>query len=923
MFNYIKKSITRQYLFPILVVMILALFGAIILTYVSNHEEQQSNIERSTLKEKQQMVNNIEHHLMLMVFHARGYYLLKNSSEQNAVFYEKKQLEEIIQQLKQLELSPSEELFLKELEAFIVYFSNELFIRASQLAEANNYAGLRTYSASGATDRLLSFIGQTRTFSEEIHKNLIMLNEEIVTKSIYLKWLFVAYIFVILIILGSFMRKVSRNIGVPLTELTKASESVMNDRSVQLTHVEREDELGILSRAFMAMVRSIQGKEEELLSQNEKLIAQQETLEQQQQRLEASLLELKNLNIAIHESSNVVITDQHGTITDVNDKVCEVSKYTKEELIGQNHNILKSNFHSKEFFGQLWKTINSGHIWKGEIKNKAKDGSFYWMDTTIVPYLDQFGKPYQHISVKKDITDIKLAEEKLKTAYEDTENRRRLNQDIIDHVNEGITFIDNEGYLIDYNKKITEILDFKTDKRNSSFKEWSLLFEERVVQFKQFLDFLNQAIFTQYDNVLNYRYELKSPNSRIFDIYAVPIRRNEKRLGTLIVHRDITKEYEVDQMKSELVSTVSHELRTPLSSVLGFTELILTKELKPERKKKYLETIHKEASRLTNLINDFLDIQRMELGKQTYENKIVYTVLMIKEVINTFQTTNKDHQLILNYEEEIIILGDEEKLIQLFTNLISNAIKFSPEGGKVIIDCELQDSFVVFSVKDEGLGIPQEEVSNLFKKFYRIDNSDRRKIGGTGLGLAISKQIVEAHNGEISVTSTLGEGSTFYVKFPVNTISQKGKVDNERSKNESPTLYIIEDDESLGMLLIDQLKELKEVKLNISQFADGESALEAIRLNPPDLIVLDIMLAKEMDGWAVIDGLKKSESTKDIPIIISSALEEKEKGFLLGIDHYLTKPYPAAKLSDIVLEIILKGVKTGEILLPSKDNDVE
>lgn len=921
MYKFFKKSITRQYLFSLVVVVFFALVGAILLTAININLQENYLGERQELKDKHAVVMEIEEHFMLMAFHARGYYFLKDQRELDFVYREQEALLEKIQQFEALNLDEDEEQFLNEFKLFVTYYNEELLPSSIIHVENDDYVALRQLALSGATNTVINFVGQTQKFANDIDKKLEDINDKILDTVNFFKWLYVAYILLILLILGIVIRKMSKNLGVPLLELTKASEQIVKGEHVELAQLKREDEIGILSRSFQEMARSIQGKEEELTAQNEELLAQQETLEEQQNRLEESVLDLKNLNIALNKSSIVAITDKNGILTYVNDKFCEISKYSRDELIGQDHRVINSNFHSKAFFASLWETISSGQIWTGEIKNKAKDGSYYWVETTIVPYLDQHKKPFQYIAIRTDITEIKLAEQKLLASYEETENRRQLNQDIIDHVNDGITLLDGNGKLLQHNYKFTEILGEEKDFKNSSFKEWSNLFYNRVVDYNEFLTFLKSAISNEGDDVLPYRYIITAPARRIFDIYAVTIRRDKHRLGTLIVHRDITAEYEVDQMKSELVSTVSHELRTPLASVLGFAELMLTKELKPERQKKYLETIYKEASRLTNLINDFLDIQRMESGKQTYEKKRIDVIEVVQDLVNSFKTTNIQHQFSIELDkDQIDILGDEEKLIQVFTNLISNAVKFSPDGGKVTIRIRREDKHVSIAIKDEGLGIPDEEVSKLFQKFYRIDNSDRRKIGGTGLGLAISKQIVEAHNGEIAVSSVQGEGSTFTVKLPAIVATSLNNRTVEPKNSDVPLLIIVEDDESLAMLLSEELKELK---LEVKHYSDGESAIAAIKIRQPNLIVLDIMLGTKMDGWAVIEDLKNDVSTKAIPIIISSALDEKERGLNLGIDHYLTKPYPHGKLSEVVLELLKIGGKTGEILIPVEETDKE
>ena len=303
------------------------------------------------------------------------------------------------------------------------------------------------------------------------------------------------------------------------------------------------------------------------------------------------------------------------------------------------------------------------------------------------------------------------------------------------------------------------------------------------VQENEFIDSLNHLIdsaFLSPDEEHSFIYSINDSN-QVIRVYCKSFKNEHNEdFGTLLVHRDITKEYEVAQMKSEFVSTVSHELRTPLASVLGFTELLLTKELKPERKAKYLQTIYKEAKRLTALINDFLDIQRMESGKQTYEKKFIDITSILQNVIELQEVNTSLHKINLSVElEETMILGDRNKIEQVFTNLLSNAIKYSPNGGNIFIRIYGNNNMISIDFKDEGLGIPEDAIPNLFQQFYRVDNSDRRRIGGTGLGLAIVKEIIKAHNGTISVSSEYGKGSIFTTQFPQVSMRAEKKENDE------------------------------------------------------------------------------------------------------------------------------------------------
>lgn len=241
----------------------------------------------------------------------------------------------------------------------------------------------------------------------------------------------------------------------------------------------------------------------------------------------------------------------------------------------------------------------------------------------------------------------------------------------------------------------------------------------------------------------------------------------------LAISRDITTRKEADQLKDELVSTVSHELRTPLTSLRGFAELMLKKEFPREKQKEFLAIIHNESVRLTNLINDFLDLQRLDSGRQEYHFDDLSLPALLHESVAIF-SGGKEHRLfhLLLPPQLPMVRADRERIQQVLANLFSNAVKFSPEGSAISVGAQVRDGEAVVWVKDQGLGIPQEAMPKLFSKFFRVDNQDTRTIGGTGLGLALIKKIVEEHTGRVWVESTVGEGSTFFFTLPLAEAEQ-------------------------------------------------------------------------------------------------------------------------------------------------------
>ncbi|MBM4255742.1 MAG: hypothetical protein FJ147_07575 [Deltaproteobacteria bacterium] len=238
------------------------------------------------------------------------------------------------------------------------------------------------------------------------------------------------------------------------------------------------------------------------------------------------------------------------------------------------------------------------------------------------------------------------------------------------------------------------------------------------------------------------------------------------------LERALAAAQEVDQLKDDLISTVSHELRTPLTSLLGFTELMLERDFPPARQRDLLGIMHRESQRLTNLINNFLDLQSITTGQPRYHFTETQLTPLLHEAVSVFSQSDGKHEWKLSIPDALpSIRIDTERIQQVLANLVSNAVKFSPEAGTITVGAELQQAEIKVWVADQGIGIPAEALPNLFSKFFRVDNNETRTIGGTGLGLALVKEIIEAHHGQIWVESALGKGSTFFFTLPATSQS--------------------------------------------------------------------------------------------------------------------------------------------------------
>lgn len=275
-------------------------------------------------------------------------------------------------------------------------------------------------------------------------------------------------------------------------------------------------------------------------------------------------------------------------------------------------------------------------------------------------------------------------------------------------------------------------------------------------------------------------------------LLIVPVRDTlGLQAGFLLAADDVTREREVDRLQSEFVSVVSHELRTPLTSILGYTELLLAREFDPSERREFIQTVYKEADHLSSLVEDLLNVSRLDAGKIKLERWIMALPKLVRELVAQLNTELdvERHRMLLDVPDNLPpIYADRDRVRQILSNLLSNAIKYSPEGGEVVLQATVlqrpgahlalsnhsapalsPEPAMLISVRDRGIGIPQHELTRIFERFYRVDNSNTRRIGGTGLGLAITRALVELHGGRIWAESTPGEGSTFYVTLPLAT----------------------------------------------------------------------------------------------------------------------------------------------------------
>ena len=259
----------------------------------------------------------------------------------------------------------------------------------------------------------------------------------------------------------------------------------------------------------------------------------------------------------------------------------------------------------------------------------------------------------------------------------------------------------------------------------------------------------------------------EDPSGSTFRITLTPITINQRIIGAVHLVRDITEETRGEKMKSEMLAAVSHEIRTPVTAITGFVEFMQNNDVTQEQRQEYLQIIHREMSRMSELMNDFLDLQRLQSSMQEYTFTEADVAELVRESVGVYKMVLNKHTLNLQVPEHLpLIRVDAGRMVRVFSNLISNAIKYSPEGGTLTIGARSTKRSIFIWVQDEGIGIPPQSQSKIFNRFYRVNDGDRRIAGGLGLGLALVKEIVEAHNGRVWVESKEDQGSTFFVELP-------------------------------------------------------------------------------------------------------------------------------------------------------------
>lgn len=661
-------------------------------------------------------------------------------------------------------------------------------------------------------------------------------------------------------------------------------------------------------------------------------------LEQRRQTYRRLCQDREREHEAINRHAIVSVADAQGRITYVNQRFCHISGYQEQELLDQNHRLLKSTRHSADFYHTMWSQIRRGLVWQGEICNQRRDGSEYWVESTIIPFFDDEGRVKEYVSIRTDITRLKEIECRLKEAEQE---QRQLAWERGERVKESLCLANIMRLLAKETRPTEQLLQslvelipqgWRDPEHTSACLEFKgkgyqsphFHASEQVMESeRQWVDLEAQTQTLRLEVHLNAATLVAEKDSFLAQERALLEQIMDQLIQTLGHRQDraalMQAKKEADQAnkaKSNFLSSMSHELRTPMNAILGFAQMLEADDELNEDQRDSAHEITRAGKHLLTLINEVLDLSKIEAGKISISLEKVMLIEVFEEVMALLQPLAQQKQVTLYSglntatDRAIAVYADRVRLKQVLLNLGSNAIKYNRVNGKVWFEAQSQGQKIQLQVRDTGQGIAAADLELISQPFQRLQ-AEHSNVEGTGIGLTISRKLVEMMEGETGIESTLGQGSTFWLHLPqakttavIHEQDQPHDLSSEAMQQGCTLLdtdhlglrLLSIDDNPANLKLIEQL--LKKHPYQITSAPSANLGLELALACPPDLVLMDINMP-EMDGFALLSIFQTHAALKKIPVIAVSANaqpRDMQRGLDAGFSAYLTKPLSAQQL---------------------------
>ncbi|MBC8507058.1 MAG: response regulator [Anaerolineales bacterium] len=620
---------------------------------------------------------------------------------------------------------------------------------------------------------------------------------------------------------------------------------------------------------------------------------------EEQMRLQGTVLQAA--------ANAVVITDKDGIIEWVNPAFTMITGFTMRDVLGNKTNLFQPGDHPAEFYEELWNVILGGDVWQGEMINRRSDGSQYHEDLTITPIANEQGEILNFIAIKQDITERKRAEREIHL-------QKQYFETLVQENPVAIVVLDLDRRILDLNPAFETLFGYSADEVLGKDLDDLIVQDEEDSAARGYTSEV-EAGFHIHQITKRQR---KDGTLVDVELFAMPVEVIGEKAALFALYHDISEMVKARQeaelaaqAKADFLANMSHEIRTPLNAVIGMTSLLLETPLNDEQRE-YAQTVRTSGDGLLSIINDILDFSKIEAGKLELEQQPFIVREAIESSLDLIAPAASQKGLEIAYlvEDDTppAIVGDVTRVRQVLVNLLGNAMKFT-EQGEIVVRVEgkaLGDNRydIDFSVRDTGIGIPEERVDSLFQSFTQVDASTTRKYGGTGLGLAISKQLVELMGGEIGVHSELGKGSVFHFSIPAVSAPSAPKVElreaHELLKNRR---VLIVDDNATNRLIL--IRQTKSWGLEPRAASSGQEALEWIKEGQQfDFAILDMQMP-EMDGVMLAGEIRKNQSAAEFPLILFSSfggLENIPKE--IEFSARLSKPIKPSLLFDSIINVM-------------------